>query len=64
VLVSLIGGIQTFAGPLVGSAVFIVLREIIERFTQNWMLWFGLILLVIIMGFRGGIVGALAGFKK
>jgi branched-chain amino acid transport system permease protein len=64
VLVSLIGGIQTFAGPIVGSAVFIVLREIIERFTHNWMLWFGLILLVIIMGFRGGIVGALAGFKK
>lgn len=64
VLVSLIGGIQTFTGPLVGSVVFIVLREIIERFTHNWMLWFGLILLVIIMGFRGGIVGALAEFKK
>jgi branched-chain amino acid transport system permease protein len=64
VLVSLIGGIQTFTGPLVGSVVFIVLREIIERFTHNWMLWFGLILLVIIMGFRGGIVGALAGLKK
>jgi branched-chain amino acid transport system permease protein len=64
VLVSLIGGIQTFSGPIVGSAVFIVLREIIERYTQNWMLWFGLILLVIIMGFRGGIVGALSGLKK
>jgi branched-chain amino acid transport system permease protein len=64
VLVSLIGGIQTFSGPIVGSAVFIVLREIIERYTHNWMLWFGLILLVIIMGFRGGIVGALSGLKK
>jgi len=64
VLVSLIGGIQTFTGPLVGSAVFIVLREIIQRFTHNWMLWYGLILLVIIMGFRGGVVGALSGFKK
>jgi branched-chain amino acid transport system permease protein len=56
ILVSLIGGIQTFAGPLVGSVIFIVLREIIERFTQNWMLWFGIILLVIIMGLRGGVV--------
>jgi len=64
VLVSLIGGIQTFAGPLVGSAVFIILREVIERFTHNWMLWFGLILLVIIMGFRGGIVGALSQLKR
>jgi len=60
ILVSLIGGIQTFAGPIVGSALFIVLREVIERFTQNWMLWFGLILLAIIMGLRGGVVGGLA----
>ncbi len=56
ILVSLIGGIQTFSGPIVGSAIFIVLREIIERFTQNWMLWFAIILLLIIMGFRGGVV--------
>ena len=64
VLVSLIGGIHTFAGPMVGSLIFIVLREIIERFTHNWMLWFGIILLVIIMGFRGGVVGVLSGFRK
>lgn len=63
ILVSLIGGIHTFLGPVVGSLVFVVLREIIERFTHNWMLWFGLILLLIIMGFRGGIVGALSGFR-
>ena len=60
ILVSLIGGIQTFTGPLVGSVIFIVLREIIERFTQNWMLWFGIILLIIIMTLRGGVVGGIA----
>lgn len=64
ILVSLIGGIQTFAGPIVGSVVFVVLREVIERFTHNWMLWFGLILLVIIMGFRRGIVGTLSSWKR
>ncbi len=64
VLVSLIGGIQTFSGPIVGSAIFIVLREVIERFTQNWMLWFAIILLIIIMGFRGGVVGGLARLRK
>ncbi len=58
VLVSLIGGLQTFAGPLVGSVIFVVLREVVERFTQNWMFWFGFLLLAIIMGFRGGIVGS------
>lgn len=60
VLVSLIGGLQTFSGPLVGSVVFVSVREIILRFTQNWMLWFGIILLVIIMGFRGGVVGVIS----
>lgn len=59
VLVSLMGGLQTFSGPLVGSVVFVVLQEVIQRFTSNWMLWFGLILLGIILGFRGGIVGSL-----
>ncbi len=62
ILVSLIGGIHTFTGPIVGSVIFIVLREAIERFTQNWMLWFGIILLIIIMGFRGGVVGAVSDF--
>jgi branched-chain amino acid transport system permease protein len=60
VLVSLIGGIQTFTGPIVGSVIFVGLREIIERFTTNWMLWFAMILLIIIMGFRGGVVGTLS----
>ena len=59
ILVSLIGGMQTFSGPVAGSAVFVVLREVIERYTENWMLWFGLILLVIILGFRGGAMGAI-----
>ena len=64
VLVSLIGGLHTFSGPLVGSIVFVVLREVVERFTHNWMFWFGIILLAIIMGFRGGIVGSTAEILK
>ncbi len=57
ILVSLLGGLQTFLGPLVGSVIFVAMRELIQRFTENWMLWFGVVLLIIIMGFRGGVVG-------
>ncbi len=64
VLVSLIGGSQTLTGPIAGSVIFIILREVIERFTQNWMLWFGLILLVIILGFRGGVVGVISSIRR
>jgi branched-chain amino acid transport system permease protein len=57
ILVSLLGGLQTFAGPLAGSVIFIAMRELVQRLTENWMLWFGIVLLIIIMGFRGGVVG-------
>jgi len=65
VLVSLLGGLSSLAGPLVGSAIYIAMREIIQRFTENWMLGFGIVLLVIIMGFRGGVTGTLSAlFRK
>ncbi len=60
ILVGLLGGLGTLTGPLVGSLFFIGMREIVQRFTENWMLGFGVILLVVIMGFRGGVVGTLA----
>lgn len=59
VLVSLLGGLHSLTGPLVGSLLFVAMRELIQRVTQEWMLVFGVVLLVIIMGFRGGVVGSL-----
>ena len=57
ILVTLLGGLGSLAGPVVGSFLFVALREIVQRFTEHWMLAFGIILLVIIGAFRGGVVG-------
>ncbi len=59
ILVSLLGGLGTLTGPLVGSLLFIAMREVIQRFTEHWMLGFGIVLLLIIGVFRGGVVGTL-----
>jgi branched-chain amino acid transport system permease protein len=56
-LVSLLGGLGTLTGPIVGSLLFISMREIVQRFTEHWMLGFGILLLLIIGAFRGGVVG-------
>lgn len=60
ILVTLLGGLGSLTGPLVGSFLFVALREIVQRFTEHWMLAFGVMLLVIIGAFRGGVVGTVA----
>jgi branched-chain amino acid transport system permease protein len=59
VLASLIGGIYVFAGPIVGAVLFIGIKEIVVRTTEHWMLVMGIIVIVIVLGFRGGVLGTL-----
>ncbi len=58
VMATLIGGPFAFAGPLVGAVVYLGLKEIIVRYTEYWLLVFGLVLLAMVLAFRGGLVGA------
>src|SRR5205807_636819 len=60
VMATLIGGPLFFAGPILGAAVYLGLKEIIVRFTEYWLLIFGLVLLAIVLTFRGGLLGAAA----
>ncbi len=56
VMVTLLGGINTFSGPIVGSVLFYLIKDIIVRFTQYWLLLFGSIIVVLVLVFRGGVV--------
>lgn len=56
VLATLLGGIHTFAGPIVGALLLFVIKDIIVRFTEYWLIWLGVIVVVLVMGFRGGVV--------
>jgi branched-chain amino acid transport system permease protein len=56
VMVTLLGGIHTFSGPIVGSVIFYLLKDTIVRFTQYWLIWFGAIVVFLVLVFRGGIV--------
>ncbi len=56
VLATLLGGIYTFSGPIVGSVLFYLLKDIIVRFTEYWLICLGIIVVVLVMGFRGGVV--------
>jgi branched-chain amino acid transport system permease protein len=56
VLATLLGGVYAFSGPIVGSVLFYLLKDIIVRFTEYWLICLGIIVVVLVMGFRGGVV--------
>ena len=61
ILATLLGGIYVFAGPIVGSALFIVIKDLIVRVTVNWSIVLGTVVIILVMGFRGGVAGIVAG---
>jgi len=56
-IMSLIGGVQTVVGPLVGAAAFTFLKAYIMPFTDQWRLVLGVIIIVLVLAFPRGIVG-------
>lgn len=55
VLATLLGGTNIFGGPIVGAFLFFMLKDIIVRYTQYWLIWLGAIVVLLVMGFRGGV---------
>ncbi|HLC41945.1 MAG TPA: branched-chain amino acid ABC transporter permease [Methylomirabilota bacterium] len=60
VLATLMGGIHTFGGPIVGAFLFFMIKDIIVRFTEYWLIWLGAIVVVLTLGFRGGVASIFA----
>ncbi len=58
----LLGGIQTLTGPIVGASVFATLQDTVMRQTEYWRALLGGIILLLVLAFPGGIVGALEKF--
>src|SRR5665811_854624 len=56
----LLGGIQTLTGPIVGASVFATLQDTVMRQTEYWRALLGAIILLLVLAFPQGIVGALA----
>jgi branched-chain amino acid transport system permease protein len=53
------GGLGQFLGPAVGTAIYMILKNVITSLTQHWMLALGSILVFIVMAVPGGITGFL-----
>ncbi|MGH7374274.1 MAG: ABC transporter permease, partial [Candidatus Rokuibacteriota bacterium] len=57
----LLGGVGSPAGPLIGAAVYKLLDTVITRYTDYWQLVLGAILVLLVLAFPRGIAGMLDG---
>jgi branched-chain amino acid transport system permease protein len=65
VLMTLLGGLGTFVGPLVGSTVIVTLQNELADKVGSWVtVIMGLLFVVCVLLFRRGIVGELAGLRQ
>ncbi len=53
----LLGGVQTLAGPIVGAATYKILHVSISSYTDQWRTALGVIIIVLVVAFPMGIVG-------
>jgi branched-chain amino acid transport system permease protein len=54
---TVIGGMRTFWGPLLGAAVFVMLQDYISSMTVNWMSFVGVIFILVVLFFPRGLLG-------
>ncbi len=55
-----LGGTGRLYGALIGTAVFMVARDLLSRLSHEyWLFWIGLLLVVVVLVARGGIMGGL-----
>ena len=59
VIMTVLGGMRSFWGPLLGAAFFVVLRDTISSHTENWMSFIGLFFVLVVLFFPRGILGML-----
>ena len=64
ILITMVGGVGSFFGPIWGSAIFGIIDELTTRYTERVELVMGLILIIVIMFFPGGFTGLLGFIKE
>jgi branched-chain amino acid transport system permease protein len=58
-IMTILGGMNHFWGPMIGAAVLTILNQEITEYTEYWPFVLGTILVVLLYAFPGGIAGGL-----
>jgi len=59
-----IGGMHQLLGPALGVLFYILFRELFSIWTQNWLLWFGLVFVGFVLFSPEGLTGTWANLRR
>jgi branched-chain amino acid transport system permease protein len=57
VIMTVLGGMRSFWGPLIGAAIFIELQDFLSSHTENWESFIGLFFVLVVLFFPRGVLG-------
>jgi branched-chain amino acid transport system permease protein len=61
VMMALIGGgLVSFWGPVLGVVLFFVARDLLGAYTETWLLWYGLLFMLVVLFKPEGLAGIAA----
>jgi ABC-type branched-subunit amino acid transport system permease subunit len=55
VVICLIGGRNAFFGPLIGTVIFLTLKDLISSYTASWSLWLAVLLILSVLYLPNGL---------
>ena len=58
-MIVVIGGVGTLVGPVIGAFLYLLVEELTSRYTDHWLMIFGLLLLAVSLGWKRGVYGVI-----
>jgi branched-chain amino acid transport system permease protein len=58
------GGLISYWGPVLGAALFFVARDLLGAYTEAWLLWYGLLFMVIVLFKPEGLAGMFSQIRR
>ncbi|MGB7100435.1 MAG: ATP-binding cassette domain-containing protein, partial [Xanthobacteraceae bacterium] len=58
-MIVVVGGVGTLLGPVIGAFLYLLVEELTSRYTDHWLVIFGLLLLAVSLGWKRGVYGVI-----
>jgi branched-chain amino acid transport system permease protein len=59
IFIIMLGGLNSFLGPVVGTVILLFLNDLVTRFTEYYGLTLGIVILLFALGLRRGLLDML-----